>query len=299
MKTQLKNNTALNKLTTFNMGGEPKYYARPENYDQLFDALSICKSSNLPVKVLGGGSNLVVDDYELDFAVIHIRKPAFDWIRNGQDNTISVGGGVPLRNLLRFCVHHGNGGAEFLAGIPGTIGGAVVGNAGAWGSAVDEIVRSVTIVDENAEKHTLKREDIVFSYRHSSLNNTIVTEAKLELPPRTPELVDELIKQNLKRKRNVQPTSKPNAGCIFKNPGNMSAGKLLDSCGFRGFQIGGAKVSDVHANFICNYNSASATDVFRIIEKMKITVFKRFGIDLELEVKLWRNENENDNAKVA
>ncbi len=299
MNTQLKNNTALNKLTTFNMGGEPKFYSRPENYDQLFDALSVCKNTNLPIKVLGGGSNLVVDDYELDFAVIHIRKPAFDWIRIGENNTITVGGGVPLRNLLRFCKHQGHGGAEFLAGIPGTIGGAVVGNAGAWGAAMDEIIKSVTIVDENVEKHFLKKEDIHFSYRHCSLSNVIVTEAELKLQPRTPELVDELIKQNLQRKKNVQPTSKPNAGCIFKNPGNISAGKLLDICGFRGFQIGGAKVSDVHANFICNYNSASATDVFQIIEKMKKTVYKRFGINLELEVKLWRNENEDDNAKVA
>ncbi len=287
---------ALNRLTTFRMGGVPLFYSQPHNYEELGHALRLCRDNNLDFKVLGGGSNLVVDDYELDFGVIHICNPVFNKITAGPNNTVHVGAGVSLRSILRFCKDQGRGGAEFLAGIPGTLGGAVAGNAGAWGSSVESVLKSVITVDRCGETRRLLKKDIDFSYRKADLGGQVITEAEMELQPRSPELVKKLIKKNLDRKKASQPTSKPNAGCIFKNPANESAGKLLDVCGFKGWSLGGARVSDQHANFICNDKKASSQDVFRMIEKMKKAVKEKFDIDLELEVKLWRKD---DNAKVA
>ncbi len=287
----------LKTLTSFRIGGEPLFYCRPKNYDTLIGALRLCSESNMQFRVLGGGSNLLVDDSSLDFGVIHICSPGFDWIQPGNaTETLAVGGGVKLASILRFCKQHGLGGAEFLAGIPGTLGGAVAGNAGAWGLSMASLVRHVTAVDSEGEKHRLTREEIGFSYRNTDLDGLIITEAELELPPRSPELVTKLIRRNIDRKRKSQPTRKPNAGCIFKNPDNESAGKLLDICGFKGWELGGARVSEAHANFICNHRRAAAGDVFRMIDEMQKRVKDKFGIELELEVKLWKTI---DNAKVA
>ncbi len=287
----------LKTLTSFRIGGEPLFYFKPQDYTSLAHALRLCCEANIEYRILGGGSNLLVDDSELDFGVIHICSPGFNWIKPASDeNTLTVGGGVTLGSMLSFCRKNGHGGAEFLAGIPGTLGGAIAGNAGAWGLSVESLLKSIVAVDREGARHRLARKDIRFSYRSAGLEGLIITEAQLELPPRSPELVSRQIRKNLEKKRKSQPTGRPNAGCIFKNPGNESAGKLLDICGFKGWQLGGARVSEAHANFICNHRKAEAGDVFRMIEEMKRTVKEKFGIELELEVKLWKRA---ENAKVA
>ncbi len=239
----------------------------------------------------------MVDDSRLNFGVIHICSPGFNWIAQGKRNSVLIGGGVSLRKVLDYCKSNGLGGAEFLAGIPGTIGGAVAGNAGARGMSVESLINYITVIDRKGRRHRLNTNDIDFSYRNAGgLEEMIITEVELELPPRSPELVSRLIKKNIEKKKSAQPTSKPNAGCIFKNPGQYSAGKLLDTCGFKGWARGGAKVSEEHANFICNHQHAASKDVMFMIEEMKKAVKERFGIELELEVKLWTKD---ESAKVA
>ncbi len=286
---------ALKAFTTFRIGGKPLFYSRPENYSELFDALRLCRKRELDFKILGGGSNILVDDTGLRFGVIHICSPGFGWIEYAGNNRLRIGGGVSLRAMLRYCKENGLGGAEFLAGIPGTVGGAIAGNAGAHGLSVGSLVKYVTVVDKR--RYRLSGEDIDFSYRSvRGLEGAVITEAELELSPRSPELIEEQIKNNIAGKKAAQPTGKPNAGCIFKNPGEKSAGRLLDLCGFKGRVRGGVRVSGDHANFICNHRRGSARDVFFMIKEMKKVVKEEFGIDLELEIKHWKGQ---ENAKVA
>lgn len=287
---------SLRALTTFRIGGRPLFYCRPESYEELCDVLRVCRKTNLEFEVLGGGSNLLVDDYRLDFGVVHICNPGFNWIQNAGNGHIRVGGGTTVGGLLFFCRKNGLAGAEFLAGIPGTVGGAVACNAGACGSSMDALVRYITVVDRGGEKQALSGDQAGFSYRRSGMDGMIVTEVEMQLLPQSPALVAERIRTNLRRRKSSQPTQKRSAGCIFKNPGNESAGRLLDLCGFKGRICGGAMVSEMHANFICNERRAAAKDVLHIIDEMKEAVKDRFGIELQLEVRLWKR---GENAKVA
>ncbi|MFW5923431.1 MAG: FAD-binding protein, partial [Planctomycetota bacterium] len=158
----------LRDLTTFRIGGRPSFYARPANYEQLGSVLEQCRRAELPVRVLGGGSNILVDDGELDFAVIHICAPAFDWI-DRTDNHLTVGAGVRNGALLRECERLGLGGLEFMAGIPGTTGGAVAGNAGAWDESIGDKVVRLWYVDECGDRQVADRGDLEFGYRRADV----------------------------------------------------------------------------------------------------------------------------------
>ncbi len=279
----------LSKLTTFRIGGTPSWYARPKNYQELEKALEECASRELPYRVLGGGSNLLVDDGDLPFAVIHICAPAFSWIRpcSQNDGTLRVGAGTRITQLLRESRDLGLGGLEFMAGIPGTVGGAVTGNAGAWGNCIGDMISRLWSWDETGGRHEITADDLNFSYRSASIPADIVTEVELQLTPRNTDLVGRQIQQNLDKKRSGQPTSAPNAGCVFRNPEDTSAGRMLDRCGLKGSTIGGAAVSQQHANFICNEENASSEEVLELIETMRRKVRTQFGIDLELELQHW------------
>ena len=288
----MKNETqiGLKALTTFEIGGSPLFYDRPEDEEQLRDTVRRCARDSVPFRVLGGGSNLLVDDGKLPFGVIHICSPGFDVIERCAENRLRVGAGARLSQLLGFCRREGLGGLEFLAGIPGTVGGALHGNAGAWGDSIGEQVLRVRCLERSGRPGNLTAEQLDFSYRTSPFFDRVITETELQVVPADPELVAERIAELARKKAGRHPTGQPNAGCVFKNADSGSAGRLLDMAGMKGVRVGGASVSTVHANFICNVSNASARDVTRLIGRMQEAVRQQFGVELELEVQHWPRE---------
>jgi len=290
-QTRTQDPVALKRLTTFHIGGQPLLYVRPENYIELRASLSLCRRRNLPFRVLGGGSNLLVGDGPLPFAVIHVCAPGFAWIKRIGPATMKVGAGIRMRRLLRYCEREGLGGLEFMAGIPGTIAGALVGNAGAWGRSMGQVIRRAWRFDDELGKVETPVEDMGLGYRTSRLGGLIITEVEIELEPRSPELVARMARRYAIEKARRHPMNARSAGCVFKNPPGLSAGKVLDICGFKGVRVGGAQVSPVHANFICNIADASEEDVLQLIDRMRRKAHDVLGVDLELEIKHWSPES--------
>lgn len=278
------------ELTTFGIGGRPVFYSRPPGYGELAPALGRCRSMGLALRVLGGGSNLLADDGELHFGVIHICEPGFDWIERTGPARLRVGAGVRMARLLKHCRDEGLGGLECLAGVPGTLGGALAGNAGAWGMSIADRLASVWTVDHTGNVRERPAQNVTFGYRTSSLAGSIITEAELALERCSPTAVSRRMKRCLRERAVRHPTGKASAGCVFKNPPGASAAKLLDLCGMKGLRVGDAEVSQRHANFICNLQAASARDVLRLIEAMREGVRQRFDVELELELKHWNSQ---------
>lgn len=274
------------QLTSLRVGGTPLCYFHPRDKAELLDALAECRRTGLPWRVLGGGTNLLVDEGVLPYAVIHVAAPGFSSIERIPEG-VRVGAGTPTAEVLGYCRREGLGGLEFLAALPGTVGGAVVGNAGAWGREICQQVRSVWTVCPEGREVLMHPSNLSFSYRCSNLEGAVVTQVELELQPRDAELVALQTSEYARRRMGRHPMSEPSAGCVFKNPPGASAGKLLDMCGFKGARVGGAQVSDCHANFVLNTGNATARDILTLIRLMRNEVLRRFGIELELEVRHW------------
>jgi len=277
----------LRSLSTLGVGGAPARYFRPASPAELAEAIEQCRREGLPWRVLGGGSNLLVEDGALPYAVVQVRAPGFDWIRRSGPHRLRVGAGVPVGRLLAHCRREGLGGLEFLAGLPGTVGGALAGNAGAWGRQVSEPLSRLWLFRPERGVRELSKDRIEFSYRSARLEGGIVVEAEFQLQPRSPELIARLMSRRMAERARRHPLDLPSAGCIFRNPPGRSAGVLLDRCGLKGLRAGGAAVSRRHANFIVNTGGASSRDVLRLIELMREAVRRRFDIELRLEVRHW------------
>jgi UDP-N-acetylmuramate dehydrogenase len=280
----------LGELTTLRVGGAPLRYYAPRTADELRDALRDCRRLGLPHRVLGGGSNVVVAEGLLPYAVIRVHTPGLDWIRRAGESRVRVGAGVPVSSLLVYCMREGLGGLEFLAGIPGVVGGALAGNVGAWGEDVFRHVRRLWLVGANGRQCVADACTIETGYRHAELGGRIVVECEIELEPRSRELVRERMASHLRARAARHPVGAPSAGCVFKNPRGVGAGQLLDLCGLKGLAIGGAEVSTKHANFVVNRGSATAADVMELIGAMRRQARDQFGVALELEVKCWPAE---------
>ncbi len=277
----------LRELTTLGVGGAPARYFRPRAERELADALAECARRGLPWRLLGGGSNLLVDDGPLPFGVIHVHAPGLAWIEDAGDGLLRVGAGTTVRRLLAHCRRRGLGGLEFLAGLPGTVGGAVAGNAGAWGKETAHALSALTLMAPDGERRRVPRGELSCTYRGLALEGRVVVAAELRLAPRSPELVAARIAMHARRRAERHPGGERSAGCVFKNPALAPAGRLLDQCGLKGLAAGGAVVSGRHANFIVNRGGAAAADVCRLIQQMKAAVRRAFGIELELEVRHW------------
>jgi UDP-N-acetylmuramate dehydrogenase len=275
------------QLTTFRIGGTPARYYHPRTCAELEEALAECRADGLPWRVFGGGSNLLVDEGRLPYAVIRIHAPGLDGIERTGPALVRVGAGVPTGRLLTWCRDEGLGGLEFMAGLPGTMGGAVAGNAGAWGEETCGLVTRLHVVSPRGETWVLARRGLRYSYRCAELGGAIITAVELELSPRSPQLIALRMREHALVRAERHPMRDWSAGCVFKNPPGLSAGKLLDLCGTKGWRVGDAEVSRLHANFIINRGSADADDVLRLIELMRTAVRREFGIDLELEVRHW------------
>jgi len=272
--------------TWFQLGGPAEYFAEPENPDQLIALLKRSHEEDVDVRVLGQGSNVLVRDEGVPGLILRLTSMEFGRIVIS-GRRITVGGGANLGRLVTTAVHSGLAGLEMLVGIPGTIGGALHGNTGAHGGDIGQWAVSATVITTAGETIVRSRDDLVFGYRESSLDEPVILEATLLLEGDDPrELAKRMQKQWIIKRAN-QPMGHQCAGCIFKNPRGVSAGELIEKSGLKGTRIGGAVVSDRHANFIIAEPDCTSQDVLRLIDLVRSQVNDRMGERLELEVEIW------------
>ncbi len=281
----LKENAPLAPHTSFRTGGSARYLFEPENEPQLASLVAFLKESRAPYHILGAGTNILVPDEGIDGAVIRL---AGEFAAAGfQGTSVTAGAAVPLGGLVAGCRERGLSGAECLVGIPGTLGGALVMNAGGSAGQVASLVASVRVMTATGTEE-LGRSQIDFGYRTSSLAGKIILSATLELEESDPARVRERTEQILAHKQATQELSASTAGCIFKNPpGGPPAGALIEEAGLKGLRIGAAQVSTLHANFIINTGTATSGDILALVERVRSRVLEKFGIDLTLEIELW------------
>lgn len=287
LKGKVRLNEPLKKHATLKIGGPAKFFIEPQDIADLQLCLRLAKRNKVPTLIIGSGSNLLVSDRGISSAVLSLSASFFKQV-SFSSGYCQVGSGVSLSRVLDFSLRQGLSGAEFLAGIPGTIGGALAMNAGIPGRCIADIVKKVEVMDYHGKISLLQKEDIRFGYRYSSLAKYIILRAYLRLKKKSPLEIRCGINQYKAYRRDNQDNSLPNAGCIFKNPGGESAGRLIDLCGLKGQEEGGASVSLRHANFILNSGRASSNDVLRLMALIKRRVRERFHLVLEPEIKIWR-----------
>ncbi len=280
----------LKNHTTFKIGGPAKFFLEPKDPNDLKLLLNLVKRYNLPIFLIGRGSNLLISDKGINGVVLRLNAPWFNKL-SYKDNYLNVGSGVSLSKLVLFAKDHNLSGAEFLAGIPGTVGGAVAMNAGIAkdNRSIQDLVENVTVMDYSGNIKVLNKKDIRFRYRTSSLSRYIILSVLIKLKRKNREQIKDKIKAYLKYRKLTQDLSKPSAGCIFRNPTGHSAGRLIDLCGLKGKRIGDAGVSRKHANFILNLGKGSARDVCKLMDLIREKVKNKFNINLIPEVKIWQN----------
>ena len=278
----------LAKHTSLEVGGRADlaWIRDPQKLPELMEFL---RERGAKWRLLGGGSNLLPVDEDFDDVMIHLARGGSDLTFN--ENHVQVAAAANLGTTVMECAKRNLGGMEGLVGVPGSVGGALRMNAGAYGQQVGDVVRSVTLYRPSSGKiETLQLENVRFEYRHTSFApDDILLDALLELVPRLYAEILERIKQCNAKRRSSQPINEKSAGCIFKNPPGMSTGRMIDELGLKGHREGGAVVSERHANFIVNRYHASAADIFRLMDLIRERVQREFKVELEEEVIVWRN----------
>jgi len=277
-------NEPMRRYTTFRIGGKADILIFPEDIGDIRKILSVSKDRQIPLFVLGGGANLLVRDGGIRGIVLSLRK-GFRDIKIADRTLVSVGVGAKLTEVVGFAADNGLSGLEFAVGIPGSVGGALIMNAGASGKEMAKIVESVTLMDPEGNILNMVGDDIGFGYRNSRFPaGSILLRTRLSLREGDKREIREGMKVNLEERQKRQPLSFPCAGSIFKNPVGNFAGRLIESAGLKGYRIGDAQVSERHANFIVNTGNASAEDVIRLIDYIKHVVLEKKGIVLETEI---------------
>lgn len=275
----------MKKHTTFRVGGNADFFVMPRTWQEIKRVVKLCRNENVPYYILGNGSNLLVSDKGYRGVIIQIYKEmnAIEVI----DNTMRVEAGALLSKAGNAALEAGLCGFEFAAGIPGTVGGAVVMNAGAYGGEMKDILSQVTVLTPEGKILTLQNEDLELGYRTSIIQkkNYIVLDAEFELEPGEKDVIrakmDELKKQRITK----QPLEYPSAGSTFKRPEGYFAGKLIQDAGLRGLCVGGAQVSEKHCGFVINKDNATAGDIMELMKYVSDEVMEQFGVHLEPEVK--------------
>ena len=281
---EITRNIDISRLTTMGVGGTVSYFAEPEDGAELLNLLKWAQDRGIEIFILGGGSDVIFDDRNFDILVISMKN--FNGLEY-LNSEVVAGAGVNLNKLLRENATRGLSGMEELYGIPGTVGGAIAKNAGAHGREIKDVLLWAKILTEDGRIEKIPVENLGLKYRESSFDG-ILLEAGLKLTDRPPETIHRMMREFLKRRNESQPKGKT-AGCIFKNPKpGLSSGYLLDRAGMKGYRVGDAMYSTVHANFIVNLGNARSAHVFELIETGKRAVFEKFGIELKEEVVIIR-----------
>lgn len=272
--------------TTLKIGGSADVVAYPTDTGDLKDLIGFAKKKKYAITVLGLGANVLVRDKGIRGVVVMLAEGFNDieWI---DDFRAKVGSGVKLAKILKETSGKSLSGLEFTSSMPGTVGGALVMNAGAFGQEMKMIVESIEVVDEKGKTGFIAATDIGFKYRETNLPaGSIVTAVTFKFNGGDKKVIEERIKEVREKRKSGSPLKMPNAGSIFKNPEGLSAGKLIDELGLKGEQVGGAQISTVHGNYIVNKNNATAKDVLSLMATIRDRVFKEKGVTLEPEIKV-------------
>jgi len=272
--------------TWMRIGGPAQFLVRPRNPDELREFVRYCHEEQIPVRVLGGGSNVLVRDEGVSGAVVQLVDESFGRV-SIDGTTVQAGAGALLSQLISHTVKAELAGLETLSGIPGTVGGALRGNAGGRSGDIGQFVESVTTMSAEGEISTRRGNDLWFGYRESNVDELVILEATFSLQPGDPAEITRRMRKLWIMKKATQPLSFQSAGCIFKNPRGLSAGSLIEQAGLKGIRVGQAEISDRHANFIVTHPNARSDDVLRLIDLARSKVSEQFGVDLELEIKIW------------
>ena len=280
----------MSKHTSFKVGGKADYFVKVTSVEDLKKVFKIAKKYNLIYTIVGNGTNLLVKDGGIRGIVVKLDLHDFKIKRtaNNDDVVITVESGMTLATLAGICLKEEITGAEFLGGIPGTIGGAIIMNAGAFGSEMKDIVVKTKVIDQDGKIKTLSLDDHEFGYRKSAIpqNKYIVLETVLKLKKGTKEQIEALMKGYANFRKEKQPIEYPSAGSTFKRKDEYITAKLIDEAGLKGYTIGGAKVSEKHAGFIVNTGNATAKEILELIDYIIKVVYEKFGKILELEIEI-------------
>ena len=287
IKGKVNCDESLKRRTSLRIGGPAAYWVEPTDREDLKKLLHLIKEKALPFKVFGKGSNLLVRDDGFPGVVINLETPHFQGLAFEGEKVIA-GAGVSLSNLISESARYDLGGLEFAAGIPGTVGGALIMNAGGRDGSIDSLVNWVKLLTLEGDTIRLGRDSLEFGYRCSNLTEKgIILEAEIHLQRREALKTLPLLKEVMLKRGATQPISQLSAGSTFKNPPTgLSAGELIEQCGLKGLRAGDAEVSSHHANFIVNLGAATATDILSLIDKIQLTVFAKHGVKLELEIEV-------------
>jgi len=282
-------NEPLAPYTSWQVGGPADYFIAPQSVEELAEAVCLGKQFDLPLFVMGNGTNLLVLDGGIRGLVVHVGA-AFSYIKR-INKGITAGAGIAMTTLAMKTADEGLSGVEFAAGIPGTLGGAAIMNAGAFGSYIGERIQAVRLVSENGDTAELTKKELSFGYRSSNLpGKGVLFEADLFLEEGRSDESHRLIEGFIAERRRRHP-EQPSAGSVFRNPPDMPAGKIIEQAGLKGLKIGGAEVSTKHANFIVNTGGATAADILALMERVRREVKEKFALALQLEVKIVGEES--------
>ena len=283
---QHKPGISLSKYTSLGIGGTTDLLLIKQ-HESIPGLLQLLDNASIPHRFLGGGSNLLVGDGELPWIVLQLARPEPDIVLEA--NLARVAAAADLGRTVTYCAKHDLGGMEGLIGVPGTVGGALRMNAGAYGMQIGSYVREVKLYRAATRSiEILKGDQICFEYRHTSFApDDMMLQVTLELPSKSYQEIIQGIRICNEKRRASQPLGQKSAGCIFKNPPGASAGRMIDELGLKGFSVGDARVSDRHANFFVNAGSATAKDMLALIADVRDRVEKAYGVKLEHEVVVW------------
>ena len=289
IKGDLLINHPLKEYTALKVGGSADLIVFPDGREDLIKIIRYLDEEQTPYFILGNGTNLLIGDRGVREVVISLSQGfnRLELIEGNKSPLIFAEAGVSLSNLVRFSVDHSLSGLEFACGIPGTVGGGIVMNAGGRLGAFEDVTQSVTILNNKGKLITKTKEELIFSYRNLHLAlGSVVLSAIFQLNKGDQSYIKDRIRKEMKKRKETLPLEFPNAGSIFKNPEGKKAGMLIDQAGLKGTQIGGARVSDMHANIIVNNGDAKASDILRLIEEIKTRVYQKTGVTLEPEIKI-------------
>lgn len=274
-------------LTWFRLGGPAEWLARPRHLDELVALLARAREASIPVHILAGGSNVLVRDAGVPGLVVHLESPAFSDVVLGE-NAVEVGAAVPLMALISQTARAGLGGLEALTGIPGTVGGALRGNSGGRQGNIGSFVKRITVLDSQGRVQVRDRDDVDAGPDGLAPDDPIILSAELALTPDDPEAVVKRMRRIWIVKKEHQPYGHQSSGCIFRNVNSeLTAGVIIEQAGLKGTTVGGAEVSDRHANFIVAHPGAAAADVLALIEVIRRRVREAFSRELELRIQVW------------
>jgi UDP-N-acetylmuramate dehydrogenase len=280
---QIRLGEPLSNYTSWRVGGPADYFLEPADKADIAAIVTFLHQENIPILVIGKGSNMLVSDKGVRGAVLNLEQGLTGM--RCDNGIVFVDAGVPLVRFVDFCVQLGFQGVEMLPGIPGTVGGAIMMNAGAYGGEISDHLLDVEIL-RNGQIVRVKKEDAGFSYRRSGFADDIILGASFKLPQGDKTEIMNRKRELLLKRNRAQPVNFPNSGSMFKNPPGTFAAKLIDEAGLKGTRRGDAQISERHANFVVNLGNATANDILELIELIRKTVHEKFGVTLELEVKL-------------